>query len=283
MLPLRGGDDGAVDADQAALRVHQRAAGIAHVDGGVGLDEILVAGDVVEEMPRSLRPMAETMPIVTVWPTASGLPMANTTSPTRSLSLSASVTQGRFVGLDLDDGDVGLRVGADHPGLELAVVGQGDLHLVRALHDVVVGEDVAVGRHDDAGAEAFLARLALLVAEELAEIRGQALAHGFRGIDRHHRLLHGVDHVGIADRHAGLPVVDRRRIHLERGLGRRLPGRGLRGLGGRGCRRLGGTEQHQHRQSSGGQTGQGLEVHEERRDGRRETGGRPAGSAGAAG
>ena len=45
---------------------------------------------------RFLRPRAETMPIVTVWPTLSGLPMANTTSPTRSLSLSASVTVGRF-------------------------------------------------------------------------------------------------------------------------------------------------------------------------------------------
>ena len=95
MLPLRRGHDGAIDADQPAFRIDQRAAGVAHVDRGVGLDEILVAGDLVEQA-ECLRPRAETMPIVTVWPTSSGLPMANTTSPTRSLSLSASVTVGRF-------------------------------------------------------------------------------------------------------------------------------------------------------------------------------------------
>ena len=35
--------DGAVDADQLAPEIHQRAAGVAGVDRGVGLDEVLVA------------------------------------------------------------------------------------------------------------------------------------------------------------------------------------------------------------------------------------------------
>ncbi len=34
------GDDEGVDADQFAMRVDQRAAGVAGVDGGVGLDEV---------------------------------------------------------------------------------------------------------------------------------------------------------------------------------------------------------------------------------------------------
>ena len=34
------GDDEGVDADQLAVRVHQRAAGVAGIDGGVGLDEV---------------------------------------------------------------------------------------------------------------------------------------------------------------------------------------------------------------------------------------------------
>ena len=42
-----GADDGVVDADEAALGIHERAAGIALVDGGIGLDEILVAGVVI--------------------------------------------------------------------------------------------------------------------------------------------------------------------------------------------------------------------------------------------
>src|SRR5205807_337056 len=37
-------------------------------------------------MPRPVRPRAETMPLVTVCPTPNGLPMASTTSPTRSAS-----------------------------------------------------------------------------------------------------------------------------------------------------------------------------------------------------
>jgi hypothetical protein len=62
--------------------------------------------------------------MVTVWPMPSGLPTAKTTSPTRSLSLSASTTNGQVVGLDLDDRDVGFRVGADDLGLEFATVGE---------------------------------------------------------------------------------------------------------------------------------------------------------------
>ncbi len=34
------GDDEGVDADQFAMRIHQRSAGVAGVDGGVGLDEV---------------------------------------------------------------------------------------------------------------------------------------------------------------------------------------------------------------------------------------------------
>ena len=34
-------EHGGVDADQLAVRVDQRAAGIAEIDGGIGLDEIL--------------------------------------------------------------------------------------------------------------------------------------------------------------------------------------------------------------------------------------------------
>ena len=51
-------------------RDRQRAAGIAGIDRGVGLDEELVVGDA-----DLVRASAETMPCVTVWPTPNGLPM----------------------------------------------------------------------------------------------------------------------------------------------------------------------------------------------------------------
>ena len=55
---LGAGDDGGVDADDLAAGVDQRPAGVAGVDGGVGLDEV------VERMTPSLiaRSLAETMP-----------------------------------------------------------------------------------------------------------------------------------------------------------------------------------------------------------------------------
>ena len=47
-------------------------------------------------MPRPVRPRAETMPLVTVCPTPNGLPMASTTSPTRSASEEPKPIAGRF-------------------------------------------------------------------------------------------------------------------------------------------------------------------------------------------
>ena len=46
-------------------------------------------------MPMPPRPVALTMPIVTVCPMPNGLPSASTTSPTSILSLSANVIKGR--------------------------------------------------------------------------------------------------------------------------------------------------------------------------------------------
>ena len=65
----------------------QRAAGVALVDRRIRLDEVLEGGVAAGGVAR---PLALTMPIVTVWPTPSGLPTASTTSPTRTASESPS-------------------------------------------------------------------------------------------------------------------------------------------------------------------------------------------------
>ena len=108
--------------------------------------------------PCSARPLALTMPEVTVKvrPSPSGLPMASTHSPTRASSLLPSGDRGQTLGVDLEDGHVGVRIGADDLGLELTAVEQPDRHLLGALDHVVVGEDVAVGRDDEARAAALL-------------------------------------------------------------------------------------------------------------------------------
>ena len=92
------------------------------------------------------------MPEVTVKVSSSpsGLPMASTHSPTRASSLLPSGAGGQVVGVDLEDGHVGVGVGAHHLGLELPAVEQPDGDLLGALHHVVVGQDVAVRRDDEA-------------------------------------------------------------------------------------------------------------------------------------
>ena len=99
------------------------------------------------------------MPIVTVWPTPSGLPTASTTSPTRTRVGVAERQrlQVRAPSIFSTARSLGC-VGADDLRLEAAAVGQLDGDLLGALDDVVVGEDVAVGADDDARAEPALAR-----------------------------------------------------------------------------------------------------------------------------
>ena len=110
--------------------------------------------------------------------------------------------------IDLDDGDVRGRVGADDGGVELLVVVRSHRDLGGAGDDVVVGDDVAVGTDDDARAAAFrLAGLglaeavAVTEAEEILE-RVDAAAGGL--LDRHFHIddrLHGgfgrVGEVGV--------------------------------------------------------------------------------------
>ena len=58
------------------------------------------------------RASAETMPLVTVWPTPNGLPIASTRSPTSSASLSPSVERRQLLAMrvDLQHGEIGMLV-----------------------------------------------------------------------------------------------------------------------------------------------------------------------------
>ena len=58
--------------------------------------------------------------------------------------------------IDLQHGQIGVRVGADDACLGGAPVGQGHLDFVGILDHVMVGQDVALLADDDAGAEAAL-------------------------------------------------------------------------------------------------------------------------------
>jgi len=66
----------------------------------------------------------------------------------------------QVLGVDLEDGDIRIRIRADHLGVELAFVAQLDLQLLGALDHVIVGQDVAVVAHDHARTQALLTILA---------------------------------------------------------------------------------------------------------------------------
>ena len=96
----------------------------------------------------SVRASAEMMPLVTVWPTPNGLPMASTTSPTSSLSLSANCRNGKSLPpFSIFSTARSVRSSWATIGVELALVGQrhADLRIGAALDDVRVGDDDAVG------------------------------------------------------------------------------------------------------------------------------------------
>ena len=101
------------------------------------------------------------MPAVMVFSKPNGEPMATTHSPTRSLSGSPIFTFGRSVASILITATSRALVGADHLGLELALVGQAHGDLVGALDHVRVGDDLAVAADDEARAHRLRLGLAL--------------------------------------------------------------------------------------------------------------------------
>jgi hypothetical protein len=60
--------------------------------------------------------------------------------------------EGKFVAVGAQQGKIRVGIIADHPRLDGAPVGAGELRIPCALHDMAVGEQEAVGRNDDAGA-----------------------------------------------------------------------------------------------------------------------------------
>ena len=98
---------------------------------------------------------ALTIPAVTVRSSPNGFPIATTGSPTRT---SVGVTEwerserarGR---VHAEHCKIRRRVAADDFGLDRVAVGEADRDLVRALDDVVVGDDVPRLVDDEAGAE----------------------------------------------------------------------------------------------------------------------------------
>jgi hypothetical protein len=112
---------------------------------------------------------------------------------------------GQAARFDLQQGDVGTVVAADHLGGELALIVELDGDLVGVVDDVRVGEDVAVRADDETGALATarrqVAHLALGRHEAPEELEHFVLRHvGHVG---HARVRHGALFLGGGDVHHG--------------------------------------------------------------------------------
>ena len=86
-----------------------------------------------------------------------GAPTARTRSPISMSSLSPKARNGNAsLDVEHDDGEVGLRVGANLARDELLAAGELHRDVIGAGDDVIVGDDDAIGGDKEAGAEANL-------------------------------------------------------------------------------------------------------------------------------
>ena len=143
------GGDGGVDADDFALEVDQRAARVAGIDRGVGLEELSPA-DATEfaALPADDAGADGGLQIERI---------ADRDHPVADLELVgvAKLRGGQVLGVgEFDDREIALGVGLDRGGLELATVGEFHRDLIGPLDDMVVGDHHARGVDDHTRAHA---------------------------------------------------------------------------------------------------------------------------------
>ena len=154
--------DRGVDADHFAARVDERSAAVAEVDRGVGLNVIVQAH--VEQLPSEEADHADGDGVFVAERIADRAhPLAH---PQRRGVAERRHGQPRL-SVDLDQRDIGVRVGSDDARAHRAAVRQFHGDALGAIDDVVVGEDAAVGVDDEPAAGAAVRTIAVLARAEL--------------------------------------------------------------------------------------------------------------------
>ena len=137
------------------MRIYEGAAGVSRINGGVGLYEVarLAAIFVVWVRPIERADNAARDRELEV---AKGAAKGEHRLPRMQLGRVAPCDARQIVGVDLDHRNVVELVNADELGGKDAAVVHGDANLHGTVDYVIVGDDVAVGRDDDATADAVL-------------------------------------------------------------------------------------------------------------------------------
>ncbi|MFM1943697.1 MAG: hypothetical protein RI897_2679 [Verrucomicrobiota bacterium] len=208
-------EDGGIDSDEAALGIDESAAGITGIDGGIGLDEVLVvfdshtsAADCADDALGDRLADAE------------GVADGEDDIADEDEVTIGERGMGEVVGVDFEHGYIGFGVTSDDFGFVFfAGVFEGDFDFIGAINDVVVGEDVAIGGDDDTGAEATLFEGARGLGHAPESVAEEALeggvikerhhagvigaADGFAGEDIDHGWRGFLDHGGVAGHESG--------------------------------------------------------------------------------
>src|SRR5215217_6320798 len=143
---VAGRADGAVDADDPPVAVGEHPAGVAWVDGGVGLDDL--AAVVQDPVGRADDPGGHGLV------EAEGAADGDRQLADLDVLADGERGRGETGAVHLDHADVVQVVGADDLALELGAVVEADLDLVDPVDDVGGGHDVAVLVVDEARADA---------------------------------------------------------------------------------------------------------------------------------
>ena len=119
---------------------------VAAVDGRVRLDEVLVAAVAQAELAAFGADDSRRDGVLHAQRIADGQ------DPFADLDLGriAQLGEGQVLGLDLDQGHIGPRIGPDDLGLVFVALGGEDFDFLAVLDDVVVGDGVAVGADEKA-------------------------------------------------------------------------------------------------------------------------------------
>ena len=190
--------DRRVDADQLPGGVQQGSPRVSRMDRGVGLEKVVKDAVFGSEGTADRRDHARGDRVRE----AKGVSNGDDRLPDHQVRGRAGSHPGHLlVGIEPQDGEVVVGVGADQGRLELTAVGEGHANRIRPAHHVLVGEDVPHLVDDDSRAETLggLGCPGLEVVPEEAVEEGIA-SEGLEGALPSHHALGGDVHHGRPDR-----------------------------------------------------------------------------------
>ena len=210
--PRPGAHQG-VDADHLAVGVDQGAAGVAGVDGGVGLDQVeafVAEAQAVDVAVQAADDAQGDRALQAVRAAQGDRPVAHL----QGLGIPEGGRRDPGATGDAHHGQIGDGVGPHHRAVELTAIGQGDEHRIHRLHDMGVGEHqppAGVDHHPRAlpalpQGSGGIAKQVPQQRVEHGRTKGRA-GGGALGVEAHHRrgdAAHGFGHEAVARAHGAL-------------------------------------------------------------------------------